>query len=544
MEKGRSLVRWTGIGLAFLLIAITGMRVQGVEAPYKEPEGLRADILVIDTLKVFGELERPAVLFLHDQHTDALEKQEKGCKTCHLKDASFTLIPDTLDEAIRRIDPLSPKFKRLKDESRQEVMDIYHDECIGCHTRTADEGYESGPVTCGECHQKEPEVVSVRQEMGMDLSLHYRHVKAQEKKCGVCHHKFDEIKDQLFYAKGEEGSCRYCHREVKEENRISMRLASHVACVNCHRDMVDQQKETGPIRCAGCHSEKMQARIKKVDPLPRMERNQPDAVFVNITETAEISADMEARMAAVPFDHKAHETYNDTCRVCHHEGMETCSTCHTLAVAPDAGKKVNLEQAMHQENTNTSCIGCHMMEQAPKECAGCHNFMPKDRKQDDAFCKVCHSVAPSQAAAADKDEESQKAANVLEARKTRMDPIPESEIPETVTIKAIEKEFEPAIMPHRKIIDSLQKGVASSKLANHFHTDRATLCQGCHHNTPPAVKPPKCSNCHGKPFDEKKPIMPGLKAAYHRQCMECHKNMGIEKPAAVDCAACHKEKKK
>jgi hypothetical protein len=28
-------------------------------------------------------------------------------------------------------------------------------------------------------------------------------------------------------------------------------------------------------------------------------------------------------------------------------------------------------------------------------------------------------------------------------------------------------------------------------------------------------------------------------AAYHRQCMECHKAMGISKPVSTDCTACH-----
>ena len=36
--------------------------------------------------------------------------------------------------------------------------------------------------------------------------------------------------------------------------------------------------------------------------------------------------------------------------------------------------------------------------------------------------------------------------------------------------------------------------------------------------------------------------MPGLKAAYHQQCMGCHREMGLEKPAATECAACHQEK--
>jgi len=72
-----------------------------------------------------------------------------------------------------------------------------------------------------------------------------------------------------------------------------------------------------------------------------------------------------------------------------------------------------------------------------------------------------------------------------------------------------------------------------------------TLCQACHHNTPAgAKKPPRCVNCHGKPFDDKQPNRPGLKAAYHGQCMSCHKAMDLKKPVNTDCVGCHKEKKK
>ena len=81
-----------------------------------------------------------------------------------------------------------------------------------------------------------------------------------------------------------------------------------------------------------------------------------------------------------------------------------------------------------------------------------------------------------------------------------------------------------------------------NKLAGFFHRDPGTLCQGCHHNSPVSRKPPKCGNCHGEPFYPRKLSMPGLKAAYHQQCMGCHREMGLEKPAATACAACHQEK--
>jgi DnaJ-class molecular chaperone len=89
---------------------------------------------------------------------------------------------------------------------------------------------------------------------------------------------------------------------------------------------------------------------------------------------------------------------------------------------------------------------------------------------------------------------------------------------------------------------SLVNGVKDSKLAGYFHREAGTVCQGCHHHSPAAKKPPACASCHGKPFDDRSLFKPGLMAAYHIQCMECHKQMRIEKPIATHCTGCHKEK--
>ncbi len=64
-------------------------------------------------------------------------------------------------------------------------------------------------------------------------------------------------------------------------------------------------------------------------------------------------------------------------------------------------------------------------------------------------------------------------------------------------------------------------------------------CTKCHHYRPEDPNAPeivKCSACHQKPFNPDMPERPGLKAAYHRQCMECHKT--VDK-GPVDCIGCH-----
>ena len=73
--------------------------------------------------------------------------------------------------------------------------------------------------------------------------------------------------------------------------------------------------------------------------------------------------------AAVPFDHKAHSKAAG-CKTCHHDGLGTCSECHSKA----AGDAPTLKSAFHD-----SCKGCHKRlvkenaeSTAPTKCDGCH----------------------------------------------------------------------------------------------------------------------------------------------------------------------------
>jgi hypothetical protein len=162
-------------------------------------------------MNTFGSLDRRPVFFLHQKHTEALESRNKDCSACHLSEKDLR----------------SNKFMRLEDTTPQAVMDIYHDNCIDCHRETAAANQKSGPIVCGECHVVQPGVMSAWQPIGMDSSLHFRHSKSQNKKCETCHHEYNAVTKKLFYAEGKEGTCRYCHRDTKEDNRESMRTVSH-----------------------------------------------------------------------------------------------------------------------------------------------------------------------------------------------------------------------------------------------------------------------------------------------------------------------------
>ena len=527
MEKGKRLLKGTGIVAVLAAVLISGAVVWAVERSTPAGVELRADLIAIDALEQFGRLQRPMVVYRHDQHTKALAKMGKDCSACHLKDDKGRM---------------SPKYMRLKDVDRKSTMLVYHDNCIACHNEVMSSAEKSGPVTCGGCHAKMPSATSNWETIGLDKSLHYRHSKKLNKECKLCHHEYNKETQKLFYAEGKEGACVYCHKDQTEENRISHREASHAACISCHQETKakNAKAEVGPVNCSGCHDPDQQLEIAVVEDVPRMKRNQPDTVFVKTGVKSALTPENALRSKAVPFNHKAHEAANNSCRVCHHASLGSCADCHTVNGAKE-GNFIKLGTSMHQVGAEASCIGCHTMAQDDKNCAGCHVFLSKGLKQDTASCLACHMEgAPSGADIKGTPEEGTMAAALLAARTPVQGTYADEDIPEKVVINKLQKEYQPVEMPHRKIVKTLVKGIGDNQMAAYFHTDQGTVCQGCHHNSIPSKKPPQCASCHGKPFAQNQLHTPGLLGAYHIQCMGCHAEMGLEKLAG--CTECHKEK--
>ena len=214
---------------------------------------------------------------------------------------------------------------------------------------------------------------------------------------------------------------------------------------------------------------------------------------------------------------------------------------------------VTLEQAMHSLKSQHSCVGCHTAKQASPNCAGCHNHISKSNKPEDANCRQCHlpgslpggGTLRESLAKLSKPQKASLAETMLKSRKLNPGTYAEADIPETVVIKELADQYKPAEFTHRKHVLALMKGMKGNQLAEYFHRDPGTICQACHHNSPPAKNPPACLSCHS---DQSKQVRegnrPALLAAQHQQCMSCHKDMKLEKPAATACTECHQEKKK
>ncbi|MCJ2164795.1 MULTISPECIES: sulfate respiration complex hexadecaheme cytochrome HmcA [unclassified Pseudodesulfovibrio] len=526
MANGKRILRLTAIVIA--LVGVLGFQLEamGMLGSADEAAG-RPDVIMIDTIAKLEVLEQSAAVFKHDAHTKALKDQGMSCESCHKKDAKG-------DMALT--------FNRLEGEGQpeltaSELKDIYHDGCITCHVKSDDKGFKTGPMVgeCRSCHQAKPEVTSRQVRSGMDNMLHFIHwdskvipADAGEKtNCGSCHKK-----------KGEEDSWRFAADNAGK----STQEVFHNQCVTCHQTLIEKKAErSGPVQCASCHGTEEVAKrnvelakdLKAMGgELPRLPRKQPDAVLM-MPKAETPAPEKVSGMAYVAFDHKFHEGKVDNCLTCHTKGVNAKSDEMTF-------------EALHDVKSDSSCIGCHAVEQKKPECAGCHASRPAAKVLSDASCVACHNVGNQEdgslkmLAAAPKETLAAKAATVIAARPQSPAQVAVEDIPEFVNIGVISDKYLPSKMPHRKIVLSLMDGMKDSQLATAFHAAPEAICAGCHHNSPATKTPPKCASCHGKPFAVEG--KPGLKAAYHGQCMSCHTEMKLEKPAATNCVACHEKK--
>lgn len=513
------------VSFYMLLFSFSLILISACGSCEKDEQKDRFDLLTIDGMKNFGELERAPVQFKHDEHTLKLEIENKDCSTCH----------PTNENGKRSL-----KFMRFNDPSRQKLMDIYHNNCIGCHQKRRDDDKESGPITCGGCHKIRGEYKAAQHKMGFNKTLHYEHIKELEENCIACHHEaLDDTntKPRCDKAKangndsclptGYETSCRDCHKMQKEENRSSMRDASHEMCLDCHYKRLKAKTDTGPVVCAECHDYNKQKHYMSEKAVPRLKRYQPDKVVIGQGN----AEDKSNRLARVNFNHLNHENAVSNCRDCHHGQFNKCNSCHTTQ-GDVKGDHVTLEESMHALTEKGSCVGCHNEIKTQKECAGCHDLMPKHEVNKNS-CTLCHNHVDSNDTTGENEEtEESVKADLLE------DSI--NDIPEHINIARLENKFNAAKFPHKKIILALKKGSDKSGLATHFHAGDETLCMGCHHHSPKGTTPPACVSCHNKPFDEKDMNRPGLKGAYHLQCIGCHESIGMKNP--TECAVCHTKK--
>jgi hypothetical protein len=532
---------WTRIRKMLLvpLMMLLGFTGPGTVNADALKQNDRSDFIHIQVSAPDDNRQMPGAIFLHDLHTDALAQD--SCLKCHFKkEATFNF-----------------KFKRFEDQGYSADKDLYHTQCIGCHDDVYKQGKKSGPRTgqCRLCHAKETSYQDISKPFGMDKSLHYRHVMAQsigpaegldrksDGNCGACHHEYDKALKKTVYKKGKEGTCRYCHKSQKTEEARSFKTVAHEDCVNCHIQTAATGGKAGPFYCAPCHDPAMQVKIPKLDEIPRINRNQPDAALMStwLKDALETQKPSPLFVMPVAFNHLAHEKNVELCRACHHESMDACVACHTRT-GDKKGGFITLDRAMHSPGTSLSCIGCHREKTGSKDCAGCHAQIRPNRVAD-AACADCHSI-PRQSLEP-LPENREMTAAIAQSRilgHVKPAPVADEQVPDQVVISIMADQYDGATMPHRRIMSALYKRTQHSGLASFFHDEPTSLCRGCHHFGPSAQTFPKCASCHELSLKDDPGARPGLLGAYHGQCIGCHQRMGIETPAATDCNACHKKR--
>lgn len=82
--------------------------------------------------------------------------------------------------------------------------------------------------------------------------------------------------------------------------------------------------------------------------------------------------------------------------------------------------------------------------------------------------------------------------------------------------------YEPVTFPHKLHADMEAMGAG---------------CAVCHHHNPPG-RILSCGECHGGPSNPANLGQPGLKGAYHRQCLGCHREWSHK----TDCKVCHNKR--
>lgn len=99
--------------------------------------------------------------------------------------------------------------------------------------------------------------------------------------------------------------------------------------------------------------------------------------------------------------------------------------------------------------------------------------------------------------------------------------VPE-EGPKVIIINELEDQYVPVVFAHR--LHAQMGGMREG-------------CAECHHYTPTG-EISACKECHGKGVNPQNLRQPGLRGAYHRQCMNCHREWSHD----TKCSVCHARK--
>lgn len=133
------------------------------------------------------------------------------------------------------------------------------------------------------------------------------------------------------------------------------------------------------------------------------------------------------------------------------------------------------------------------------DCGACHSSATPSK--DDLFPKNCSRTEKTEAAKADSAPKA----------------------PDVFILDKLSDIYVPVVFPHK--LHASMEAMADG-------------CTVCHHHSPPG-KTLACSSCHNGDTNPQDLRQPGLKGAYHRQCLSCHREWSHD----TDCSVCHAKRR-
>jgi hypothetical protein len=93
-----------------------------------------------------------------------------------------------------------------------------------------------------------------RDKKGAVEFSHEKHARDYDVNCWDCHHVY-EGDNNVWAPWGETQKCMECHDPLSNENNpIKLQKAYHLNCKGCHKELQEENKDSGAARkCGGCH---------------------------------------------------------------------------------------------------------------------------------------------------------------------------------------------------------------------------------------------------------------------------------------------------
>ena len=299
--------------------------------------------------------------------TRAGEDPAEGCVGCHEVPGGDDPAHGGPDDVLilvgdeRHVDMIGPvPFNHFTHASARG----YRLGCDRCH-HTGDK------VACTDCHGE------VAQTAGKGVVVP-KAKRAFHLMCGRCH---DAVKEQNP-ATVAPTACDMCHTTRGPRpmgGHLTLDRALHVMCIRCHEGVKQAKPDAkAPTRiCADCHEGGFSGTARETTPSAPA-NPEPAAAAADAgpadAGVAVLAAEAKKEPPATltfklgkagkktkEFSHGAHVDYADSCKKCHHEGLDdaTCSGCHE----PKDAKKIY----------HKLCIDCHKESGVAAGCKDCHS---------------------------------------------------------------------------------------------------------------------------------------------------------------------------